>query len=105
MPHSSLFSNLHVLYQVSLFKIQLPCSKIGCSSLYPSLLPLSMPDSRVRFRYGGYASGVSVQGFQFYVLSPNVTAEQNKAIFFQLFEFAHSLPGLSIQNSTAVFED
>ena len=66
---------------------------------------IRLTPSLVEQGYGGYASGVSVQGFQFYLLSPNVTAEQNKAIFFPLFEFAHSLPGLSIQNSTAVFED
>jgi len=66
---------------------------------------IRLTPSLVEQGYGGYASGVSVQGFQFYVLSPNVTAEQTNATFFPLFEFAHSLPGLSIQNSTAVFQD
>jgi len=65
---------------------------------------IRLTPSLIEQGYGGY-SGVSIQGFQFYVLSPNVTAEQTNATFFPLFEFAHSLPGLSVQNATAVFED
>ena len=65
---------------------------------------IRLTPSLVEQGYGGYG-GVSVEGLQFAVLSPNVTAEQTNATFFPLFAFAHSLPGLSVQNSTAVFED
>ena len=65
---------------------------------------IRLTPSLIEQGYGGYI-GVSVQGFQLYLLSPNVTAEQTNATFFPLFEFAHSLPGFSVQNSTAVFED
>ena len=65
---------------------------------------IRLTPSLVEQGYGGY-SGVSVQGVMFSVLSPKVTAEQTNATFHPLFEFAHSLPGLSVQNATVVFED
>ncbi len=65
---------------------------------------IRLTPSLVEQGYGGY-SGVSVQGVQFCVLSPKRTAEQTIATFLPLFELAHSLPGLSVHNSTAVFED
>ena len=54
--------------------------------------------------YGGYGGG-SVEAFWFYVLSPDVTAAQNEATFLPLFEFAHSQPGLLVQNITTLFKD
>jgi FAD/FMN-containing dehydrogenase len=54
--------------------------------------------------YGGYGSGFTGQ-VQLFVLSPNVTAEQTQATFLPLFEFAASQPGLSVENSTAVYQD
>jgi len=65
---------------------------------------IRLTPSLVEQGYGGY-SGVSAEGLQFSVLSPNVTGEQTNATFLPLFELAHSLPGLSVQNSTAVFQD
>src|SRR5260221_4857042 len=52
LPHSSLFSNLHIPYQVSLFIIQPPCSKTGWSPLWPYFLPFPMSDSRPRSHLG-----------------------------------------------------
>ena len=60
--------------------------------------------SLVEQGYGGYGV-VSTQGFQIVVVSPNVTAKQTRATFLPLFEFAHSLPGLSVQNLTFVSQD
>jgi len=54
--------------------------------------------------YGGYGSG-SANGFQLTVLSPNVTANQTQTTFRPFFEFAHSQPGLSVQNGTKLFQD
>jgi len=54
--------------------------------------------------YNGYGIGPANQ-FQFFVLSPNVTAEQTQATFLPLFEFAASQPGLSIENYTVVYQD
>jgi len=65
---------------------------------------IRLTPSLVEQGYGGY-SGFTVQGFQFFVLSPNVTAEQTNATFLPLFEFAHSLPGLSVQNATLLLQD
>jgi hypothetical protein len=39
------------------------------------------------------------------VLSPNATAEQTQATFLPLFEFAHSQPGLSVENLTTSYQD
>ena len=60
--------------------------------------------SLVEQSYRGYGCGF-VGGFMFFVLSPNVTAEQTNATFRPLFEFAHSLPGLSVLNETVLFPD
>ena len=38
-------------------------------------------------------------------LSPNVTAEETQATFLPLFELAASQPGVSVQNSTVVYQD
>jgi len=65
---------------------------------------IRLTPSLVKQGYGGYGS-VSVNGVQFFFLSPNVTAEQTKATFFPLFEFARSQPGLSVFNTTTVFEN
>jgi FAD/FMN-containing dehydrogenase len=62
---------------------------------------IRMTPSLVEQGYGGYVI-VSAQGVQFAVGSPNATAEQTRATFLPLFEAAHSLPGLSAQNGTAV---
>jgi hypothetical protein len=60
--------------------------------------------SLVKQGYGGYCSG-SINEFQFFVVSPNVTGEQTRTTFLPLFEFAHSLPGLSVQNGTVMLQD
>jgi len=65
---------------------------------------IRLTPSLVEQGYGGYGSG-SVEAFQFFVLSPNVTAEQTQATFLPLFEFARSQPGLSVQNVTVLFKD
>jgi FAD/FMN-containing dehydrogenase len=65
---------------------------------------IRLTPSLVEQGYGGYGLGFG-GAFQFLVLSPNVTAEQTKATFGPLFEFAHSLPGLSVQNETLVVQD
>jgi len=57
---------------------------------------IRLTPSLVEQGYGGYG-GVSIKSLQFSVISPNVTAEQTIATFSPLFEFAHSLPGLSVQ--------
>jgi len=54
--------------------------------------------------YGGYGGG-STDQFQLSVVSPKVSAEETQATFHWLFEFAASQPGLSVQNSTAVYRD
>jgi FAD/FMN-containing dehydrogenase len=54
--------------------------------------------------YGGYGGGSTGQ-IQFFLISPNVTAEETQATFLPLFEFAASQPGLSVENSTAVYQD
>jgi len=54
--------------------------------------------------YGGYVFATTEQMF-FFVMSPNVKAEQNQAIFSPLFEFAISQPGFSVESSTFQFQD
>jgi len=54
--------------------------------------------------YGGYSGGAADQ-ILFFVLSPNVTAEQTQATFLPLFDFAISQPGFSVENYTIVFQD
>ncbi len=63
-----------------------------------------MTPSLVEQGYRGHGV-VSAQGFQIAVASPNVTAEQTRATFIPVFEAAHSLPDLSVQNSTFVLQD
>jgi len=65
---------------------------------------IRLTPSLVEQGYGGY--GLASAGLvQLFVLSPNVTAEQTQATFLPLFEFAASQPGLSVENSTAVYQD
>jgi len=54
--------------------------------------------------YGGYSFGTTEQMF-FFVMSPNVTAEQTQATFSPLFEFAISQPGFSVENYTILYQD
>jgi len=54
--------------------------------------------------YGGYGYGTTDQ-IQLLVLSPNVTAEQTQTTFLPLFEFAHSQPGLSVENYTVLYQN
>jgi len=55
--------------------------------------------------YGGYGWASASQIVLLFT-SPNVTVEQNQAIFLPLFEFAASQPGLSlVENYTAVYQD
>ena len=65
---------------------------------------IRLTPSLVEQGYGGYGGG-STDQIQLFVLSPNVTAEQNQATFLPLFKFAASQPGLSVQTSTAVYQD
>jgi hypothetical protein len=65
---------------------------------------IRLTPSLVEQGYGGYGRG-TVGTFQFFLISPNVTAEQNQATFDPLFEFAHSQPGLSVQNMTVQFQN
>jgi len=65
---------------------------------------IRLTPSLVEQGYGGYGGGTS-ELFHFFVLSPNVTAEQTNTTFHPLFEFAHSQPGLSVQNDTVLFQD
>jgi len=65
---------------------------------------IRLTPSLVEQGYGGFGSGFSDQ-IQLSVMSPNVTAEQTQATFSPLFELAISLPGLSVENSTMVFQD
>jgi hypothetical protein len=65
---------------------------------------IRLTPSLVEQGYGGYGGGSSEQ-FILFVLSPNVTAEQTNTTFHPLFEFAHSQPGLSVQNETVLFQD
>ena len=65
---------------------------------------IRLTPSLVEQGYGGYGYGSS-EHIQLLVMSPNVTAEQTQATFSPLFEFAISLPGLSVMNTTMVFKD
>jgi len=65
---------------------------------------IRLTPSLVEQGYGGDAYGSSEQ-IQFLFMSPNVTAEQTQATFSPLFEFTISLPGLSVMNTTTVFQD
>ena len=65
---------------------------------------IRLTPSLVEQGYGGYGGGATDQ-IQFFVVSPNVTAEQTQATFLPLFEFAHSQPGLSVENYTASYQD
>ena len=64
---------------------------------------IRLTPSLVEQGFGGYGSR-SVEGFQFAVLSPKVTAEQTQATFSPLFEFAHSQPCLRCKPNV-VFQD
>jgi len=65
---------------------------------------IRLTPSLVEQGYGGYGSGATDQ-IQLFVLSPNVTAEQTQTTFLPLFEFAHSQPGLSVENNTILYQD
>jgi len=65
---------------------------------------IRLTPSLVEQGYGGYCSVFSGQ-IQLFFLSPNVTAEETQATFLPLFELAASQPGLSVQNSTVVYQD
>jgi FAD/FMN-containing dehydrogenase len=65
---------------------------------------IRLTPSLVEQGYGGYSGG-STEQIQLYFLSPNVTAEETQATFLPLFEFAASQPGISVENSTAVYQD
>ena len=65
---------------------------------------IRLTPSLVEQGYGGYCS-ISVGQIRLFVLSPNVAAEETQATFFPFFEFAASQPDVSVQNSTAVFQD
>ena len=55
--------------------------------------------------YGGFSTG-SIETFTYFVLSPNVTTEQNEAIFNPLFGFVDSQPGLSVGiNRTLLYQN
>ena len=65
---------------------------------------IHLTPSLVEQGYGGVGYGNS-SAFLILVLSPNVTMEQNNATFLPLFEFAHSQPGLSVENATVPYPD
>ena len=65
---------------------------------------IRLTPSLVEQGYGGYSNG-STRWFQLFIVSPKVTMEQNNANFLPLFEFAHSQPGLSVQNATVPYPD
>ena len=65
---------------------------------------IRLTPSLVEQGYGGCSSIIAGQ-FQLFLLSPNVTAEQTQATFLPLFEFVASQPGLSVENSTMVYQD
>jgi len=65
---------------------------------------IRLTPSLVEQGYGGYCFIFAGQ-IQLFFLSPNVTAEETQAEFLPFFEFAASQPGLSVQNSTAVYQD
>ena len=65
---------------------------------------IRLTPSLVEHGYGGYCNIFAGQ-IRLFVLSPNVTAEETQATFLPFFEFVASQPGVSVQNSTAVFQD
>jgi len=65
---------------------------------------IRLTPSLVEQGYGGSSFRISDQ-ILFSVMSPNVTAEQTQATFSPLFEFAISLPGVSVENSTILYQD
>ena len=65
---------------------------------------IHLTPSLVEHGYGGYSGG-STDTFGLSVLSPNVTTEQTDTTFLPLFEFAHSQPGLSVENHTILYPD
>ena len=65
---------------------------------------IRLTPSLVEHGYGGYCNIFAGQ-IRLSALSPNVTAEETQATFLPLFEFVASQPGVSVQNSTAVFQD
>ena len=65
---------------------------------------IRLTPSFVEQGYGGYCS-ISLDQIAFSFLSPNVTAEETQATFLPLFELAASQPGVSVANSTAVYQD
>ena len=65
---------------------------------------IRLTPSLVEQGYGGYCSTTPDQ-ISLSFMSPNVTAEETQATFLPLFEFAASQPGVSTENSTAVYQD
>jgi len=65
---------------------------------------IRLTPSLVEQGYGGYCSIVSDR-VRLFLLSPDATAEETQATFLPLFELAASQPGLSVQNSTVVYQD
>jgi len=65
---------------------------------------IRLTPSLVEQGYGGYCTTTPDQ-ISLAFMSPNVTAEETHATFLPFFEFAASQPGVSIENSTAVYQD
>jgi len=65
---------------------------------------IRLTPSLVEQGYGGGGYG-SIEQIQLSFMSPNVTAVQTQATFSPLFELAMSQPGLSVKNSTMVYQD
>ena len=65
---------------------------------------IRLTPSLVEQGYGGYCFIFAGQ-IRFFFLSPNVTAEETQATFLPFFELAASQPGVSVENSTAVYQD
>ena len=65
---------------------------------------IRLTPSLVERGYGGYCTIFAGQ-ISLSFLSPNVTAEETQATFLPLFELAASQPGVSVQNSTVVYQD
>jgi hypothetical protein len=63
---------------------------------------IRLTPSLVEQGYGGYSGGTP-DTYALFVLSPNVTEEQNNATFSPLFEFALSQQGLSVLNGTILY--
>ena len=65
---------------------------------------IRLTPSLVEQGYGGYGGG-STGRFFLIVVSPNVTGEQTRATFLPLFDLATSLPSITLQNYTMVYQD